>query len=111
MSEQEKAEQQKKELFYDPIPDGEYDENGQPLMDEEEPCEYGFSEDCVEPSLRNTNCCFECWLYTEVDKETQKQAKEEKCPDNCEDCSLLEVEEDAHGLRYPICHKKEVEKK
>jgi hypothetical protein len=76
MSEQEKAEQLKKELLYDPVPYGEYDENGQLPMVDEEPCEYGFSEDCVEPSLRNTNCCFECWLYTEVDEETKKQAKE-----------------------------------
>jgi len=108
MIEQEKAEQQKKELFYDPVPYEGYDENGQLLM-EEEPCEYGFSEDCVEPSLRNTNCCFECWLYNEVDDETKKQAKE--CPDKCEDCSSLEVEEDSHGLRYPICHKKKDGKK
>jgi hypothetical protein len=47
-------------------------------QDQEEPCEYGFSEDCVEPSLRDTNCCFECWLYQEVDEETQRSAKEEE---------------------------------
>lgn len=28
------------------------------------------------------------------------------CPtDDCQDCSLLEVQEDRNGLRYYICHK------
>ena len=80
MSEQEKAEQQKKKELYDP--------NTCPDMDE---------QGCTWPDCENC----EAYLDDEWDGD----------PDSCEDCSLLEVEEDSHGLRYPICHKKEEEKK
>lgn len=64
-------EEMKKKLFYDPVPYGECEDE-----ETEEPCDFGFSEDCVEPQLRDTNCCLECWLYTQVDEQVQKDAKE-----------------------------------
>lgn len=67
--EQEWAEQEKKQLYY---PDCCWSDNSEP---DEEPCEFGLSENCVEPSLRNSNCCFECWLYGEVDNEDRENAK------------------------------------
>ncbi len=77
--EQEWAEAQKKELYYPPSPCdsctgqdcGYCPENSE---SQEEPCEYGFSEECVERSLRNTNCCMECWLYNEVDEKDKREA-------------------------------------
>jgi hypothetical protein len=80
--EQEWAENEKKLLYYlESICDfcsrcdcSNCEDNPDPI---EEPCDFGFSEECVEPCLRDTNCCFECWLYSEVDKETRKQ---EECP-------------------------------
>jgi hypothetical protein len=43
-----------------------------------EQCYYDFADECVEPSLRNMNCCFECWLFQELDEESRKQAKQEE---------------------------------
>ena len=81
MSEQEKAEQLKKQLYYDP--------NTCPDMDE---------AGCLYPDCEN------CEVHLD-DEEWDGD------PDSCEDCSLLEVEEDNHGLRYLVCHKKEDEQK
>lgn len=39
-----------------------------------EPCDYGWSEECVEPALRGGNC-FECWLFQQVDRECRKEAE------------------------------------
>jgi len=78
LCEKEWAERQKKDLYY---PDGPCDWCSEDSCsncehsDQEDPCEFGFSEECVEPSLRDSNCCFECWLYSEVDSEDQKNAK------------------------------------
>ena len=46
--------------------------------DEESPCDYGADSPCVEPALRNTGNCFECWLYREMceDQESEQKKKE-----------------------------------
>lgn len=64
---QEKAEQQKRQEFYEP--DVEWTE------EEEEDCDFDFGEECVEPHLKNMNCCFECWLFIEVDAANREHAK------------------------------------
>lgn len=72
--EREWAETAKKLLYYPASPCDFYtspewvdcENNSDP---KEEPCAFGFSEECVEPQLRNTACCFECWLYEEKLKE------------------------------------------
>lgn len=38
-------------------------------------CDYGFSEFCVDPHLRNLGCCFECWLFQEVDEADREEAE------------------------------------
>jgi hypothetical protein len=73
------AEAEKRLLYY---PEGpcdfcvESDCSGCENNPQEEPCDYGFSEECVEPQLRDTNCCFECWLFMEVDAADRRSAKQ-----------------------------------
>ena len=75
------AEQEKKRLYY---PEGPCDFciadscHGCEHSDIEDPCEFGLSEECVEPSLRDTNSCWGCWLYSENDVEARKSAKQEE---------------------------------
>jgi len=68
MSEQEKAEQQKRQEFYEP--DVNWTEE-----EEDRGCDYDFGDECVEPHLRDMGNCFECWLFMEVDAEVRKQLK------------------------------------
>ena len=112
MSDQEKAEQQKKELYYDPFPecakyggcDGcDKSECGQREESEDE-CDFN-GEECINSFLHHECGCVGCEVIAPPTKEEL-----EECPDKCEDCSSLEVEEDNHGLRYPVCHKKEGKK-
>jgi hypothetical protein len=104
MSEQDKIEQQKKELYYG---EESYEEQDaiQDMMDKEDECYYGC-DFCLDSFLRDCCGCIGCEVIAPPPKEELVEYL-----DKCEDCSLLEVEEDSHGLRYPICHKKEVEKK
>lgn len=101
LCEREWAEAEKKLLYY---PEGNCafcgrddcsncEDNPDP---KEAPCDYGFSEECVEPSLRGTNCCFECWLYGEVDSETQKVA-------NSASEEAEASEDDWPGVSDPFC--------
>ena len=32
----------------------------------EEDCDYGVSEFCIDPQLKQLNCCFECNAYLEA---------------------------------------------
>jgi len=102
MSEQEKAEQQKKEEYYG---SEEYYANEIRIEEHEDECDFN-GEECINPHLHHCCGCIGCEVIAPPSKEEL-----EECTDNCEDCSSLEVEEDSHGLRYPICHKKEEEKK
>jgi len=69
----EKTPEQKKfEEFYQPDIYGEEEE------EENVSCDYDFGDECVEPTLRDTGSCFECWLFREVDAINREQAKEEK---------------------------------
>jgi len=33
------------------------------ILEEQDMCDYGLSEFCEDPFLKNVNCCFECELY------------------------------------------------
>ena len=56
--------------------EGEYD-TGEDVLEEEQDCDYG-AEFCVEPALKETNCCFECWLYLEMVEEQEKEQRKKE---------------------------------
>ena len=61
--------------------ESEYDCGEDILEDEDQgDCDYDFGDFCVEPQKRAIGCCFECWLFQEVDEADRKAAKQKAKP-------------------------------
>jgi len=53
------------------IPEEEWEDEEE--EEEDEGCDYGLSEFCEHPDLRELGCCFDCPLYLESLEEEKKQ--------------------------------------
>jgi len=69
-----KAMKEKFDQFYAPLDEDDLEEQ------KEAPCDYGADTECVEPSLRDMGCCFECWLFQEMDEMNENRKDEAEKP-------------------------------